>query len=220
MNGGHLAPSLGVVERPWLCLPLLIPAGTSWSGTWGIRPMPTRSSPAGSKSSTPCAPWAASAAFRDRPDPYDHFGVGHSQHLHLGGSRSGHGPGPQGRGPRRGGHYRRRLHDRRSGLQEALIRPAAGPGRLIVVFKRQREMSISKNVGALSLFLSRKLSQRWVKRLQRIWKAGSAPCPTAAISWAMSGAANRLKAFTPGMLFEAFRFNYLGPIDGHNTEHY
>ena len=44
---------------------------------------------------------------------------------------------------------------------------AAAMGRRLIVVLNDNEMSISPNVGALSLFLSRTLSQRWVRQTRK-----------------------------------------------------
>ncbi|MBU1275071.1 MAG: 1-deoxy-D-xylulose-5-phosphate synthase [Proteobacteria bacterium] len=91
---------------------------------------------------------------------------------------------------------------------------------LIVVFN-DNGMSIAPNVGALSKFMSRALSgkayQNFRKAMERRLKA------MGSLGEELLDIARRseesFKAFyTPGMLFEAFKFNYVGPIDGHNIE--
>ena len=101
---------------------------------------------------------------------------------------------------------------------EALNNAGAQGGRFIVVLN-DNEMSISHNVGALSLFLSRNLSADGVMRIKKLVEKGLTSIPKigdSVLSMAMRGE-NSFKAFfTPGMLFEAFGFNYIGPVDGHN----
>ena len=92
----------------------------------------------------------------------------------------------------------------------------------LLVILNDNDMSISPNVGALSSFLSRKLS---AKRLQE-WRKdfGSFLKALPRIGTDIYDLAKRseesFKAFvTPGMLFEAYNFDYFGPIKGHNLEH-
>ncbi|BEQ15385.1 1-deoxy-D-xylulose-5-phosphate synthase [Desulfoferula mesophila] len=91
---------------------------------------------------------------------------------------------------------------------------------LIVVFN-DNGMSIAPNVGALSKFMSRALSgkayQTFRKSMERRLKAlGSMGEDLLNIA---RRSEESFKAFyTPGMLFEALKFNYVGPIDGHNLE--
>ncbi|MGD8563317.1 MAG: 1-deoxy-D-xylulose-5-phosphate synthase N-terminal domain-containing protein, partial [Desulfarculaceae bacterium] len=91
---------------------------------------------------------------------------------------------------------------------------------LIVVFN-DNGMSIAPNVGALSKFVSRALSgkayQSFRMEMERILGSMSG------IGKDLLDLARRseesFKAFsTPGMLFEAFKFNYIGPVDGHRLD--
>jgi len=83
-------------------------------------------------------------------------------------------------------------------------------------------MSISRNVGALSSFLSRTFS---AKRLQDARKElgdflKSLPKIGDDIYQFAKRTEESFKAFTtPGMLFEAFNFEYFGPINGHKLNH-
>lgn len=91
----------------------------------------------------------------------------------------------------------------------------------LIVILNDNTMSISKNVGALSAYLSRILTgdiyQRFRKEiksfLENIPKVGSP------MSKMAQKAEEALKGLLlPGMLFEELGFNYVGPIDGHNIE--
>jgi len=91
-------------------------------------------------------------------------------------------------------------------------------GRDLVVILNDNEMSISKNVGALSSFLSRKMTGRMVRRLrdhiEERLKALSSVGEN--ILTVLRKSEESLKGFfTPGMLFEALKFKYVGPIPGH-----
>jgi 1-deoxy-D-xylulose-5-phosphate synthase len=94
--------------------------------------------------------------------------------------------------------------------------------RELIVILNDNDMSISRNVGALSSFLSRKLS---AKRLQEARKdlgefLKSLPKFGDDIYQFAKRTEESLKAFTtPGMLFEAFNFEYFGPINGHRLNH-
>lgn len=92
----------------------------------------------------------------------------------------------------------------------------------LIVILNDNEMSISRNVGALSSFLSRAFS---TKRLQDLRKElgdflKSLPKFGDDLYQLAKRSEESLKAFvTPGMLFEAFNLDYFGPIDGHNLNH-
>ncbi len=91
----------------------------------------------------------------------------------------------------------------------------------LIVVLNDNGMSIAPNVGALSKFLSRALTGKaylsFRKDVERFLKG------IPGIGRDLLDLARRseesFKAFsTPGMLFEAFRFNYLGPVEGHRLE--
>ncbi|MBI5888668.1 MAG: 1-deoxy-D-xylulose-5-phosphate synthase [Deltaproteobacteria bacterium] len=91
----------------------------------------------------------------------------------------------------------------------------------IIVILNDNEMSISKNVGALSTFLSRKLTGRLALKLKIEAETFIKSLPV--VGDRLLGIAKRaedslITLFTPGMLFEGLGFNYVGPIDGHDTD--
>jgi len=155
---------------------------------------------------------------RPAESPYDHFGVGHSgtsisAALGMAMARDLAGVKHEVVAVIGDGSMT-------SGLAYEGLNQAGEMGRRMVVVLNDNEMSISKNVGALSNFLSRKLSQPAPQRFKRSFEAWLAGIPR--IGHDLATFARRsedsLKSFfTPGMLFEAFRFTYLGPVDGHDT---
>jgi 1-deoxy-D-xylulose-5-phosphate synthase len=92
----------------------------------------------------------------------------------------------------------------------------------IIVILNDNDMSITHNVGALSSFLSRTFS---AKKLQEIRKdlgffLKSLPKVGQDIYQMAKRSEEAFKTFvTPGMLFEAFNFEYFGPINGHKLDH-
>jgi 1-deoxy-D-xylulose-5-phosphate synthase len=91
----------------------------------------------------------------------------------------------------------------------------------LIVILNDNEMSISRNVGALSAYLNRiltgELYQKFKKEtksfLEGIPKLGEKAAKIAQRTEEM------LKGFfLPGIIFEELGFNYVGPIDGHNIE--
>jgi len=92
----------------------------------------------------------------------------------------------------------------------------------LIVVLNDNEMSIARNVGVLSSFLSRKLSAKHFVSLREELKEFLRSLPR--VGDDVYNLAKRteesFKAFiTPGMLFEAFNFNYFGPIKGHRLDH-
>lgn len=88
-----------------------------------------------------------------------------------------------------------------------------------VVVLNDNEMSISKNVGALSWLFSRALtgetSSRARDTIKKLHQRGYIPD---ILYKAVDRAEEVTQGFfsTPAMLFEAFGFRYIGPVDGHN----
>lgn len=88
----------------------------------------------------------------------------------------------------------------------------------LLVVLNDNEMSISPNVGALSSYLSRALSAPMVRRMKGWVKEFLSSLPGDMLHWAQK-AEESLKVFlSPGHVFEAFGFNYIGPVQGHNNE--
>jgi 1-deoxy-D-xylulose-5-phosphate synthase len=88
----------------------------------------------------------------------------------------------------------------------------------LIVILNDNEMSIAENVGALSTFLSRTSSSEFVHRFK---KNTESFLKRIDVGKGVLHVARKMEEsfkglFTPGMLFEAFGFDYIGPIDGHD----
>jgi 1-deoxy-D-xylulose-5-phosphate synthase len=91
----------------------------------------------------------------------------------------------------------------------------------LLVVLNDNEMSISPNVGALSSFLSRKMTSDLFQRLRKETETilGNVPRIGRDLLTIARRAEDSIKTLlTPGMLFEAFGFNYVGPINGHRLD--
>ena len=91
----------------------------------------------------------------------------------------------------------------------------------LVVILNDNEMSIAPNVGALSAFLSRAMTSDLFRRARRETEQllNHLPRFGKELVDLVHRAEHSLKGFlTPGMLFEAFGFDYVGPIDGHRLD--
>jgi 1-deoxy-D-xylulose-5-phosphate synthase len=89
----------------------------------------------------------------------------------------------------------------------------------LIVVLNDNEMSISENVGAFSSFISRKLTGSYFRDLKKEMQGllKSIPAIGNNILHFAKKAENSLKGFlTPGALFEALGFEYIGPIQGHD----
>jgi 1-deoxy-D-xylulose-5-phosphate synthase len=89
----------------------------------------------------------------------------------------------------------------------------------LIVVLNDNDMSISKNVGAFSAFISRKLTGSYFRDLKKEMQSllkGIPAIGTNILHFAKK-AEDSLKGFlTPGTLFEALGFDYVGPIQGHD----
>ncbi|HFB83783.1 MAG TPA: 1-deoxy-D-xylulose-5-phosphate synthase, partial [Thermodesulfatator sp.] len=90
----------------------------------------------------------------------------------------------------------------------------------LIVILNDNEMSISPNVGALSSFLSRKLTGRVATRVKKELEGFFRNLPGGdQIVHILKRSEDTLKGFlTPGMLFEALNFEYVGPLPGHRLD--
>ncbi len=91
----------------------------------------------------------------------------------------------------------------------------------LIVVLNDNEMSISPNVGALSSFLSRKITGRRFQSLKNELENFLKTLPGVGeniISVLRKSEDSLITFFTPGMLFEALKFKYIGPINGHRLD--
>lgn len=108
-----------------------------------------------------------------------------------------------------------------SGIAYEGLNQAGDSKKNLIVILNDNDMSISPNVGALSSFLSRKLSSKYLQELRQEFKTFLKKLPRIGddVYKIAKRSEDSFKAFvTPGMLFEAFNFDYFGSIDGHNLD--
>ena len=108
------------------------------------------------------------------------------------------------------------------GLAYEGLNQAGDLRRDLIVVLNDNEMSIAPNVGVLSSFLSRKLSAKHFVNIREEIKEFFLTLPKFGddVYNLAKRTEESFKAFvTPGMLFEAFNFNYFGPIKGHRLDH-
>ncbi|MDO5484432.1 MAG: 1-deoxy-D-xylulose-5-phosphate synthase, partial [Desulfovibrionaceae bacterium] len=217
-TGGHLAPSLGVVDLTLALLSCFDLEKDKLIWDVGHQAYAYKILTGRAKDFHTLRTLGGLSGFpRLAESPYDHFGVGHSSTsisaalgMALARDLSGlrH-------------HVIAVIGDGSLTAGEAFegLNLAGHMGRRLIVVLNDNEMSISPNVGALSLFLSRTLSRRWVRQtrkevlnfLRSIPRIGQKLA-----MYAIRGEWSFKSFFTPGMLFEAFRFAYIGPVDGHD----
>ncbi|MCG2708744.1 MAG: 1-deoxy-D-xylulose-5-phosphate synthase, partial [Thermodesulfovibrionales bacterium] len=91
----------------------------------------------------------------------------------------------------------------------------------LIVVLNDNEMSISKNVGALSVYLNRILTGDLYQRFKKQTKSFLEGIPKLGVpvTKIAQKAEETLKGlFLPGILFEELGINYVGPIDGHDIK--
>lgn len=92
----------------------------------------------------------------------------------------------------------------------------------VIVILNDNKMSISENVGAMALHLSKLRMAPLYKKVENRAKemAGKLPAGRTITRTAegLSHGVTRLLGSEAGVVFEEMGFTYLGPIDGHNTE--
>jgi 1-deoxy-D-xylulose-5-phosphate synthase len=92
----------------------------------------------------------------------------------------------------------------------------------LIVILNDNEMSIAPNVGAISSLLSRTFSASKLQMMRKEFGEFLKSLPRIGenVYQLAKRSEESFKTFvTPGMLFEAFNFEYFGPIDGHNLDH-
>jgi 1-deoxy-D-xylulose-5-phosphate synthase len=99
---------------------------------------------------------------------------------------------------------------------------AGGANKDFLVILNDNQMSISKNVGAISAYLNRTFTGEFYARVRE--ETGQLLRKIPHIGFEMEKIARRAEelakgAILPGLLFEELGFQYVGPIDGHNFEH-
>jgi 1-deoxy-D-xylulose-5-phosphate synthase len=99
---------------------------------------------------------------------------------------------------------------------------AGGLGKDFLVILNDNQMSISKNVGAISAYLSRTITGEFYGKMRE--ETGQLLRKIPHIGYDMQKFARRAEELAkgvilPGLLFEELGFQYSGPIDGHNFEH-
>jgi len=99
---------------------------------------------------------------------------------------------------------------------------AGGLGKDFIVILNDNQMSISKNVGAISSYLNRTFTGEFFTKMREETSQLLRKIPH--IGYDVEKLARRAEelakgAILPGLLFEELGFRYAGPIDGHNFEH-
>ncbi len=107
------------------------------------------------------------------------------------------------------------------GMAEEAMNDAGSSNSNIIVILNDNEMSISKNVGGISMFLSKLRSKKLYTASNKKIKEITMKIPY--LGEKLVNLTRRVKDmlkqfFLPNMYFEDIGFTYLGPVDGHNIE--
>jgi 1-deoxy-D-xylulose-5-phosphate synthase len=106
-----------------------------------------------------------------------------------------------------------------AGMSFEALNQAGHTEKDLVVVLNDNEMSISKNVGALSSYISRKISGPRLVNFKKSFESVISSIPGIGeniINLLRKSEDSLIGLLTPGMLFEALRFRYIGPIKGHD----
>ena len=217
-TGGHLAPSLGVVDLTLALLHLFDPEQDKIIWDVGHQAYAYKILTGRRQSFETIRQYQGLSGFpAPRESRYDHFGVGHSSTSISAGL---------GQAVARDllGEKHKVLAvigdgSMTAGLAYEGLNQAGGLDKDLMVILNDNEMSISKNVGALSSFFSRKLADQRYMRFRNELKSWLETVPRIGedlVNYARKSEDSLKSFFTAGMLFEAFKFTYVGPINGHN----
>jgi 1-deoxy-D-xylulose-5-phosphate synthase len=106
------------------------------------------------------------------------------------------------------------------GLCYEALNNAGHRAKNLIVVLNDNEMSISRNVGAISTYLNKVITSPTYNRIRADMQIVVRSIP--AIGRRMLGAARRIEEslknlVAPGIIFEELGFRYFGPIDGHDV---
>jgi 1-deoxy-D-xylulose-5-phosphate synthase len=92
----------------------------------------------------------------------------------------------------------------------------------LIVILNDNEMSISRNVGALSSYLNRLMTGQFVNRFRNDMRGFLETLPgigKSVLRFAKQAEESFKGLIMPGLLFEELGMKYIGPIDGHRLDH-
>ena len=219
-NGGHLAPSLGVVELTLALHTVFNCPEDKFVWDVGHQSYVHKILTGRREAFSTIRTQGGLSGFPKRSEsPYDSFGTGHSStsiSAALGmaiardlSKKNNYVVAVIGDGSMTGGQAFEALNH------------AGDLGKHLIVILNDNEMSIDKNVGALSEYLSTMRTAPTYNKVKHDLEFLLKKIPT--IGESVAKVVERLKdslrfLLVPGELFEELGFKYVGPIDGHNIE--
>ena len=219
-NGGHLAPNLGAVELT-LALHYVFDAPEDviiWDV--GHQAYAHKLITGRREQFHTIRTYGGISGFPKRSEsPYDAFGVGHASTSIS--AALGFASGKQIKGDNKRVIAVIGDGSMTGGMAFEGLNQAGHLERDLIVVLNDNEMSIAPNVGALSSFLSRKKTSKLALRIRKDVRSLLTSIPGIGddiVQLAKRGEDSLMSFFTPGMLFEALRFEYIGPIKGHRLD--
>ncbi len=218
-TGGHLASSLGVVELTIALLRIFSPPKDEVVWDVGHQSYPYKILTDRRERFHTLRQYGGISGFPSvKESPYDAFGTGHSSTsisaalgIKLGKKLKGE-----------EGHVIAVIGDGALTAGEAYegLNNAGQIGEDLIVILNDNEMSISKNIGAISNYLTKistgETLRRAKERLENVTKKIFGEKVYKGLKRVEDLLVKGL--FPPGMLFEELGFRYVGPIDGHDIE--
>jgi len=218
-TGGHLASSLGVVELTIALLKVFSPPRDEIVWDVGHQSYPYKILTDRKEKFHTLRQFGGISGFPSiKESPYDAFGTGHSSTsisaalgIRIGKKLKGE-----------EGHVIAVIGDGALTAGEAYegLNNAGQLGEDLIVILNDNEMSIAKNIGAISNYLTKLTTgenfRRAKKRLEEVTKKVFGERVYKRLKRVEDLIVKGL--FSPGMLFEELGFRYIGPIDGHDLE--
>ncbi|ADY72668.1 1-deoxy-D-xylulose-5-phosphate synthase [Desulfurobacterium thermolithotrophum DSM 11699] len=218
-TGGHLASSLGVVELTLALLKVFSPPKDEIIWDVGHQSYPYKILTGRKEKFYTLRQYGGISGFPSiKESPYDVFGVGHSSTSIS--AALGIRVGKKLKGEE--GHVIAVIGDGALTAGEAYegLNNAGQLGEDLIVILNDNEMSISKNIGAISNYLTKVTTGEFLRkakhRLEEVTKKIFGEKVYKGLKRVEDLIVKGL--FPPGMLFEELGFRYVGPIDGHDLD--
>ena len=219
-NGGHLAPSLGVVELTLALLSVFDPEEDKLVWDVGHQSYAWKLLTGRSENFHTLRQLGGISGFpKIEESPFDHFGVGHSStsvSAALGMAMARDLAGKK-------NHVLAVIGDGSltGGMAYEALNNAAHLKKNFIIILNDNNMSISENVGGMSRYLNDLRSRKSYSEFKENVESALNNIPGAGKSVArtLKKTKDSIKQlFIPGMLFENMGITYLGPVDGHDIK--
>jgi 1-deoxy-D-xylulose-5-phosphate synthase len=219
-NGGHLAPSLGVVELTIALHYVFFTPNDKIIWDVGHQAYAHKLLTGRREAFHTIRTYKGLSGFPKREEsPYDAFDTGHSSTSISAGL--GISTGKSLKGDRNKVIAVIGDGSLTGGMAFEGLNQAGHTEKDLIVILNDNEMSISPNVGAFSSFISRKMTGKRFVNLKKDMENFLKSVPGLGdniLNLIKKSEDTLMTFFTPGMLFEAFKFQYIGPVNGHRLD--